>query len=91
MEAFLDYVLKQLAAHPDELRIESREHETGVDFLLHLHPDDVGRVIGRHGRTISAIRTLVNAAASKSGRHATVEIAGQPATSPPPPAADPAA
>jgi predicted RNA-binding protein YlqC (UPF0109 family) len=86
MEAFLEYVLKQIAGHPDDVVIEKAESDVAVDFLLHVHPDDVGRIIGRHGRTISAIRTLVNASASKYGKHATVEIAGQPASSPPPPA-----
>ena len=53
-----------------------RQEEAGdtVEFFIGAHPDDVGKIIGKHGRTISAIRTLTNLAAAKHGKRANVEV-----------------
>jgi uncharacterized protein len=74
MLEFLQFVTRRLAKHPEAVAIRQVESEASVDFLLSVHPDDVGMIIGKHGRTISAIRTLTNLAAAKHGKRATVEL-----------------
>ncbi len=74
MLGFLEYVVRKLVDYPGEVRIECQETGQIIEFRLSLHPEDVGKVIGRHGRTISAIRALVNSTATKHGKRALVEI-----------------
>jgi predicted RNA-binding protein YlqC (UPF0109 family) len=54
--------------------IRQQEGNDTIDFFIGVHPDDVGKIIGKHGRTISAIRTLTNLAAAKHGKRANVEV-----------------
>lgn len=62
---FLTYIVRELVEHPEDVSIV-REEQDGVHrFLIQLHDDDSGWVIGRGGKTIRAIRSLVNAAAQK--------------------------
>jgi uncharacterized protein len=73
--ALLEFVAPWLVDHPDELRIEEVEAEGGgVIFELSVDPEDVGKVIGKRGRMIRALRTLTRAAAQREGRSATVEV-----------------
>jgi uncharacterized protein len=74
MERFLDYVLRQLIEFPDELVIIKDDSSKKTVFRLQMRKTDVGKVVGKHGQTISAIRNLLDAAASKHGSRATVEI-----------------
>jgi hypothetical protein len=74
MERFLDYVLRQLVEFPDEVVIIKDETSKKTVFRLQMRKSDVGRVVGKHGQTISAIRNLLDAAAAKHGGRATVEI-----------------
>ncbi len=67
MRYFLEFVLQQLVDHPDDIDLRQIENPGGVTFQVSVHPDDIGRVIGKSGRTIAAIRGLLNAAASKTG------------------------
>ena len=70
MEEFLEYVLRQLVEYPDEMILTRIDTPKKVVFRLQLRQSDVGRVIGRHGHTIRAIRNLLNAAASRHGQRA---------------------
>lgn len=74
MRHFLDFVLRKLAAHPDDVDVRELPGERVVTFQVTVHPEDVGRVIGRHGRTIGAIRGLLNAAGSRISKRVIVEI-----------------
>jgi predicted RNA-binding protein YlqC (UPF0109 family) len=74
MERFLDYVLRQLVEFPDEVVIIRDDTSTKTVFRLQMRKSDVGKVVGKHGQTISAIRNLMDAAAAKHGGRATVEI-----------------
>lgn len=74
MLEFIKFVTGRLVEHPDAVAIHQREADDCVDFIIAVHPDDVGKIIGKHGRTISAIRTLTNLAAAKHGKRATVEV-----------------
>ena len=74
MEEFLDYVIRSLVEHPDEVIITRRDEGRNVVFLLKLRQSDVGAVIGRNGQTIAAIRALVAAAAARNDLRSSVEI-----------------
>lgn len=74
MQAFLEYVVKGLVNHPDQVAISPVERQGLTVFELRLHPEDVGRVIGRQGMTINAIRSLMLAGSAKQGLRCTLEI-----------------
>jgi len=74
MERFLDFVLRQLIEFPDELVIIREDAPKKTTFRLQMRKSDIGKVVGKFGQTISAIRNLLDAAASKHGGRATVEI-----------------
>jgi predicted RNA-binding protein YlqC (UPF0109 family) len=70
----LTYLAKSLSNDPEAVVIETEERRNGVRLNLHVAPEDMGRVIGRRGRTAQAIRTVVNVAGVKDGVQATVDI-----------------
>ena len=72
--AVLNYVARSLSNDPDSVVIDTEERRGGLRLSLHVAPDDMGRVIGRRGRTAQAIRTLVNVAGAKDGVQASVDI-----------------
>jgi uncharacterized protein len=72
--AVLTYLARSLSNDPDSVVIETEERRGGLRLSLHVAPDDMGRVIGRRGRTAQAIRTLVNVAGAKDGIQASVDI-----------------
>lgn len=74
MKDLLDYLARALVDHPDDVQIEVIEGERSVILQLKVHPDDIGKVIGKQGRIAQALRTLVKAAATKQGKNAIVEI-----------------
>jgi predicted RNA-binding protein YlqC (UPF0109 family) len=73
-QGVLNYLARSLANEPDEVVIDTEERRGGLRLNLHVAPDDMGRVIGRRGRTAQAIRTLVNVAGVKDGVQASVDI-----------------
>ena len=69
------YLAKALVDHPDEVEVTTLEEDDGELVLeLRVHPDDMGKVIGKRGRTAKAIRTMVKAAATREGTSASVDI-----------------
>ncbi len=70
----VEVVARALADHPDAVRVIEREQQGQTLVELFMAPGDLGRVIGRQGRTAAAVRTLVNAAADLEGVKATVEF-----------------
>ena len=74
MQAFLEQVVKGLVDHPDEVNITEVEQERTTVYELRLDPSDVGRVIGRSGRTVNAIRTLLQAGSAKAGKFTRLDI-----------------
>jgi predicted RNA-binding protein YlqC (UPF0109 family) len=74
MKPFVEYVVKALVDHPDEVTVTEVETERAVIFELRLNQTDVGKVIGKSGRTINAIRSLLMSAAAKHGKRVMVEI-----------------
>jgi predicted RNA-binding protein YlqC (UPF0109 family) len=58
-QAFLEYVIKSLVDHPDDVKIERKVDEMGVLLSVRVNQEDMGQVIGKGGATIKAIRNLV--------------------------------
>lgn len=73
-EALLDYVARSLADEPDAVSVSTRAQGGRVVLSLAVGPNDMGRVIGRRGRTAQALRTLVAAAGSRDGVTTSVDI-----------------
>ena len=74
MEALLEYVGRLLVSHPDDFKVDKQTDGDNDTYMLSVHPDDFGQVIGRQGRTARALRAVVRAASAKQGRRAGVEI-----------------
>jgi predicted RNA-binding protein YlqC (UPF0109 family) len=56
---FLEFIVKALVDHPDEVKVEKLVDEMGVLLSLRVHPEDMGQVIGKGGSTVKAIRSLL--------------------------------
>lgn len=74
MKQFLEFVLRQLVEFPDEVVLAEAPNGKTTVFRAAMRQSDVGRVIGRNGLTIQAIRQLLSSAASRHGERATLEI-----------------
>jgi hypothetical protein len=85
MQAFLEYVIKGLVQKPDEVTVTPVEKGGQTIYELRMNPSDVGRIIGRQGVTINAIRSLLTAGSAKKGLRCSLEIIEDrpPAGSPP--------
>jgi uncharacterized protein len=70
----LEFLVGQLVDEPDAIEVSESEDERGLLLTLRVAPEDMGKVIGRGGRTARAIRTVVRAAGTRAGVHAAVEI-----------------
>jgi uncharacterized protein len=75
MAELLAYLARELVDEPDAVRVETEEREGALVLVLHVAPDDIGKVIGRGGRIARALRTVVRASAVREGRRVLVEIA----------------
>ncbi|NGQ93906.1 KH domain-containing protein [Brevibacillus sp. SYP-B805] len=74
MKALVETIAKALVDHPDEVRVNAVEHERALVYELSVHPDDMGKIIGKQGRIAKALRTVVTAASGETGKRVTVEI-----------------
>jgi predicted RNA-binding protein YlqC (UPF0109 family) len=72
----LEYIARNLVDDPDAVSIEVVEGGRSTTFQLSVAPEDMGKVIGKRGRTARAIRTLMKAAGARSGVNPLVEIVG---------------
>jgi hypothetical protein len=70
----VEVVARALADRPDQVRVVESEHRGQTVVELFMAPGDLGRVIGRQGRTAQAVRTLASAAAESEGRKVNVEF-----------------
>lgn len=74
MKNFVEYLLVRLVDNPDDLVVEEVEVEEGVEIRISVNPEDMGRVIGRGGQVIKAIRKLVQVKAARDGVWARVVL-----------------
>jgi len=73
-QEFVEHVVKALVDHPDDVKTERTVDEMGVLINLHLHPEDMGQVIGRSGQTAKAIRTLLRVVGAKNQARVNLKI-----------------
>lgn len=74
MKQFLEFVIRQLVEFPDEVMLSEVANGRTTIFRLQMRQTDVGRIIGRNGQTIQAIRALLSSAAARHDQRATLEI-----------------
>ena len=63
----LEHLVRGIVAHPDDVSVRTRPQRSGEVLEVRVHPDDVGKVIGREGRTATALRTVMTALGGKGG------------------------
>jgi predicted RNA-binding protein YlqC (UPF0109 family) len=74
MKDLVEYIAKALADNPSQVHVSEIEGENSLILELRVSPDDMGRIIGKGGRTANAMRTLVRVLAAKQGKRVTLEI-----------------
>ncbi len=70
----LEYVVKALVDHPESVKISRTIDERGVLLLLDVHPEDMGKVIGKMGNTAKAVRTILRVVGIKNGARVNLKI-----------------
>lgn len=71
---FLEYVIKSLVDHPEDVKIVRSVDEMGVLLSLDVHQDDMGKVIGRSGNTAKAVRTLLRVVGMKNNARVNLKV-----------------
>jgi hypothetical protein len=74
MQAFLEFVVKGLVDRPDAVNVTPQEREGNMVYELRVHPTDTGKVIGKQGATIHALRALLQAGAARQGIRCSMEL-----------------
>ncbi len=83
MEELVTYIARALVDRPEQVELRASEADGGTLYELKVAQEDVGKVIGRDGRTINAVRTLLSAAAALKGGKARLEILDERKAAPP--------
>lgn len=80
MKDLLDLIIKNITLHPDEAVIDEQDMGDSVVYTIHVHSEDMGRVIGKSGKVIKAIRSLSHVAGIRHNKHFRINVAesGQP-------------
>ena len=73
-QQFVEYIVKSLVGHPDDVKVERIIDEKGVLLSLTVHPEDLGRVIGKRGITAQSLRTLLRALGTKNDARYNLKI-----------------
>ncbi len=74
MKKFIEFIARSLVDYPDEVEANRIDGEKTMVFELRVNKSDIGKIIGKNGRTIRAIRTLLTTTAAKHGQRAVLEI-----------------
>ena len=75
MEDLLEFLARSLVDNPDEVRVEGFDEDDGTIVLeIHVADDDLGKIIGRGGRTVSSLRTVMRAVASRQDERVLVDV-----------------
>lgn len=74
MKELITYLAQSLVDQPDAVTVEEQETEDTIVYVLSVAPDDMGRVIGKHGKIAKAIRSIVKSASYKLSKKVVVEI-----------------
>lgn len=73
-QEFVEYIIKGIVNHPEDVRTERTVDERGVLITLHINPEDMGYVIGRQGQTARAVRTLLKIVGAKNNARVNLKI-----------------
>ena len=73
-QEFLEFLVKSIVDHPEEVKIERKVDEMGVLLTLRVHPQDMGQVVGRQGATANAIRSLLRIVGVKHDARVNLKI-----------------
>jgi len=73
-ETFLEFVVKELVDHPEDVKINRTVDQMGVLLTLDVHPEDMGKIIGRQGNTAKAIRTLLRVVGMKHNARVNLKV-----------------
>jgi hypothetical protein len=74
MKKFIELIVRELVDNPDQVVVTEVDGERTTVYELRVGPGDLGKVIGKRGKTAGAIRTLISAASAKKGKRAMLEI-----------------
>ncbi len=74
MQRLVEFVARSLVENPGAVEVREVRADAAVLFQVRVSPDDVGRIIGKHGRTAQALRVLLSATAARAGQRASLEI-----------------
>ena len=74
MKALVEHIAKSLVDDPQAVKVEEHQEEQTVYLRLTVHPDDMGKVIGKNGRTAKALRSVVYAAVNRTGKKVKLDI-----------------
>ena len=75
LEDLLLFLARSLVDEPEKVEVSGRETDSRVDLTLRVAPNDMGKVIGRQGRIVKSIRTVMKAASVKANKRVNVEVA----------------
>jgi predicted RNA-binding protein YlqC (UPF0109 family) len=78
MKDTLIFLVSNIVDHPDDIVVEVKKEETRDILVLHVHPDDMGKVIGKQGRIIRALRDLIKLMAAKQNAYVDIELFEEP-------------
>jgi len=74
MKEFIEYIVKNLVDHPEEVDVHCYEGERGIMVEVRVAPSDIGKVVGKGGKTINALRTISMMACVRLGRRIRIEL-----------------
>jgi predicted RNA-binding protein YlqC (UPF0109 family) len=74
MKELVDFLARHLVNHPEAVEVKETQGDTASVLELKVAKEDLGRIIGKQGRTAKSIRTILNAAASRTNRKVVLEI-----------------
>ena len=74
LEGFVDYVVKALVDYPDEVNVTTVENGDGTSIQIRCRKEDIGKIVGKRGKTIMAIRSLVSGAAGRQRKRVSVDV-----------------
>lgn len=77
MQEILEFILKNITTMPDDVKIEVQEEEGTSNYIVTVNPADVGRIIGKEGKVIKAIRTIMRVIAIQRGVHIRISVVSE--------------